>query len=177
MLKQIVLGVTAIAATFTAMPSAADAHPSRYQHQHQSYYDGYDRGYSNNDYYDGRGYARGYDRRGYDGNGYYGRGGYSRQRSYGGYNDGRYYGNRGYSDNRYYGNRGYYDDRGYGRRRCGSGTTGAIVGGAGGALVGRSIARGGRNYYGYRRGGNGTVGALIGGAAGALIGREIDRSC
>ena len=94
---------------------------------------------------------------------------------YGGYDRG-YYG-RGY-DRRYYGRSYGYRDRYYGRgyRRCGSGTTGAIIGGAAGALLGREIARGGRGYYRYR-GGNGTTGAIIGGAAGALLGREIGRSC
>jgi hypothetical protein len=38
----------------------------------------------------------------------------------------------------YYGRRHYYH---YRRHRCGSGTTGAIIGGAVGALVGRGIAR------------------------------------
>lgn len=61
-------------------------------------------------------------------------------------------------------------DRNY---RCGDGTTGAIVGGAGGALIGRAIGRGG-SYYSRN---DGTVGAIIGGAAGALLGREVGRSC
>jgi outer membrane lipoprotein SlyB len=56
------------------------------------------------------------------------------------------------------------DGRIYCRRS--NGTTGLIVGGAAGALVGREIA--GR--------GNRTVGAVIGGAAGALVGREVQRS-
>ncbi|MEL7218853.1 MAG: glycine zipper 2TM domain-containing protein, partial [Pseudomonadota bacterium] len=47
----------------------------------------------------------------------------------------------------------------------GNGTTGLIVGAAGGALLGRAIdTRGDR-----------TVGTLLGGALGAVIGREIDR--
>jgi hypothetical protein len=45
------------------------------------------------------------------------------------------------------------------------GTTGAIVGGIGGALLGRTIDTGGDR----------TAGTLIGGGAGALAGREIDR--
>lgn len=105
-----------------------------------------------------------YDDRGYYGDGYrrYRRGDYYRGNSRRGY--GNYYG-RGYG----------YNDRYYRGRRCGSGTTGAIVGGAAGALVGREIARDGRRYR--RGGGNGTVGAIIGGAVGALVGREVDRSC
>ena len=50
--------------------------------------------------------------------------------------------------------------------RRANGTVGMIVGGAGGALIGREIA--GR--------GDRTVGAVIGGAAGALVGREVARS-
>ena len=60
--------------------------------------------------------------------------------------------------------RGHYRDRRYHCRR-GSGTTGLIVGGAAGALLGREVDR-----YGVR-----LPGTIIGGAAGALIGREIDR--
>lgn len=83
------------------------------------------------------------------------------------YNSGYY--NQGY-DNGYY-DQGYSgrtwrgrDGRVYCRRS--NGTTGLIVGGAAGALLGRSID-GGRNR---------TVGTLIGGAAGALLGREVQRS-
>jgi hypothetical protein len=109
-------------------------------------------------------YARNYD--GY-GSGYYNRG----------YDNGYY--NNSYRDRGYYGNSYGYDRRYRRSHRCGSGTTGAIVGGAAGALLGREIARGsGRGYYGYgRHGGNGTLGAIIGGAAGALVGREVSRSC
>lgn len=57
-----------------------------------------------------------------------------------------------------------YRDRRYYCRR-GSGTTGLIVGGAAGALLGREVDR-----YGDR-----VPGTIIGGAAGALIGRELDR--
>jgi outer membrane lipoprotein SlyB len=66
----------------------------------------------------------------------------------------------------YYGRtyRDYNEDRRY-DRRC-SGTTGTIVGGAGGALLGRQVA--GR--------GNGTIGTILGGAAGALLGREVGKS-
>ncbi|MEM7666648.1 MAG: glycine zipper 2TM domain-containing protein [Pseudomonadota bacterium] len=54
-----------------------------------------------------------------------------------------------------------------GRYYCerGNGTTGLIIGAAGGALLGRAIdTRGDR-----------TVGTLLGGALGAVLGREIDR--
>jgi hypothetical protein len=67
---------------------------------------------------------------------------------------------------------GYYQDRSYqGRsyhrpyRRC-SGTTGTIIGGAGGALLGRELA--GR--------GDRTMGTVLGAAAGALLGREVGKS-
>ena len=91
-------------------------------------------------YYD-QGYQRSYN------NGYYGRSGY---------NNGAY-------ANQYYGrtNRHYY-----GHRYC-NGTTGTIVGGAAGALVGRSMdgPRGGR-----------ATGTILGGVLGALAGRSIDKS-
>ena len=47
-----------------------------------------------------------------------------------------------------------------------NGTIGIIVGGAGGALIGREIA--GRR--------NRTTGTIVGAAAGALVGREVARS-
>lgn len=54
-----------------------------------------------------------------------------------------------------------------GRYNCrrGSGTTGLVLGGAGGALLGREID-GGRDR---------TLGTILGAAGGALLGREIDR--
>ena len=76
------------------------------------------------------------------------------------------------NQNRYYGDgysgRSYGYDQAY-RPRCRSGTTGAIVGGAAGALLGRHIAGGGDR----------TLGTILGGAAGALGGRAItrDRHC
>lgn len=54
-----------------------------------------------------------------------------------------------------------------GRYRCRrpDGTTGLIIGGAGGALIGREVAgRGDRD-----------IGTILGAAAGALIGREVER--
>ncbi len=79
-----------------------------------------------------------------------------------GYSQSRY--DRSHRDDRYYGR----DDRYYGRnqyRRC-SGTTGTVIGGAGGALLGREIAG---------RGSRGT-GTILGAAAGALLGRQIGKS-
>lgn len=116
--------------------------------------------------------AQGYYDRGYYDRGYYDRGYYDR--GYG-YRDGY----RRYRRGDYYG-RGRYDDRRYysrSRYRCGDGTTGAIVGGAAGALIGRSIDRSDRRgrYGRYRD--SGTGGAIVGGLIGALVGREIDRDC
>ncbi len=75
--------------------------------------------------------------------------------------DGRYYEPRRVSrnDRVWQGNDGRY----YCKRD--NGTTGLIIGAAGGALLGRTIdTRGDR-----------TVGTLLGGALGAVLGREIDR--
>ena len=103
--------------------------------------------------------------------------------SYGYYDGGRYDRNyrgdryrgerydRRYSRNNYYGNRSYNGNRGHYRDRCGSGTTGTIVGGVAGALLGREVTRDNR---GYNRN-SGTTGAIVGGALGALAGRAIDR--
>lgn len=87
-----------------------------------------------------------------------------------GYN--RYYADRYYRDGRYYADRRltrrdriYYgsDGRYYCRRS--DGTTGLIIGGAVGALIGNQLDRGGSRV----------AGTLIGGTAGALLGRSIDR--
>ncbi len=76
------------------------------------------------------------------------------------------------AQSRYYDRNGNYvgptwrgDD---GRYRCRkpNGTTGLIVGGAAGAVLGHQIVS---------RGGDRTLGAILGGAAGALIGREVER--
>jgi outer membrane lipoprotein SlyB len=76
-----------------------------------------------------------------------------------GYYSSRY--ERSYRGDNHYRGRNYYR----GQRRC-KGTTGTIIGGAGGALLGREIAgRGSR-----------TTGTILGAAAGALLGREIHKS-
>ena len=167
MIKQIALAASVASMVFA--PTAADA---RHGHGSFSVYSGYGNGYGGY----GNGYNDGY------GNDY---GGYGQQ-SYGSnYNQGYYdqnynqgyYGqgyNQGYSNHGYYGQNGY-NQRDYGRNRCGSGTTGLIVGGAAGALIGREVSRSG-NRNSYHRN-NGTAGALIGGALGALAGRSIGRSC
>ena len=55
-----------------------------------------------------------------------------------------------------------------GRYRCkkSNGTTGLLIGGAAGALVGRAIDTQG----------NRTTGTIVGAAAGALLGREVERN-
>ncbi|MEA3044421.1 MAG: hypothetical protein QOH47_2259 [Sphingomonadales bacterium] len=72
---------------------------------------------------------------------------------------------------RYYRNGNYVgptwrDSQGRYRCRRSNGTTGLIVGGAAGALIGRSVD-GGRNR---------TTGTIVGAVAGALVGREIQRN-
>jgi hypothetical protein len=78
--------------------------------------------------------------------------------------DNRYYGrdryNDGYRGQTWRGNDGRY----YCRRD--NGTTGLLIGGAAGGLIGNGVA--GR--------GDRTLGTLLGVAGGALLGREIDRS-
>ena len=67
---------------------------------------------------------------------------------------------------------GYYHGRtwrdSHGRLRCKrpNGTTGLIIGAAGGALIGRAI-----DTHGER-----VTGTIVGAAAGALVGRSIDRN-
>jgi hypothetical protein len=69
-------------------------------------------------------------------------------------------------DDGYYNGRVWRDSQGRLRCRRSNGTVGIIVGGAGGALVGRAID-GGRSR---------TTGTILGAAAGAVIGREVARS-
>jgi hypothetical protein len=156
MLKKMALIAAATASTFAVMPVAAQA-----QYYGGSYNRGYNNSYSNgyNDSYRTDRYGRTYT---YD---RYGNRVYVNSGSYGGSNG--YYGQ---SSNYYGRNSGYYDQ---GYRRC-SGTTGTIIGGVAGALLGREVGRGGGSYY--SRGGSGTTGAILGGAVGALAGRSIDKS-
>jgi len=65
-----------------------------------------------------------------------------------------------------YSGRTWQDSRGRLRCKRKNGTVGLIVGGAGGALVGRAIDTRGER----------TTGTLLGAAAGALAGREIARN-
>lgn len=88
-----------------------------------------------------------------------------RYRDYRGYDDSRY----GYGDRYAYGEPIYRDTRVWrgddGRTYCRKrdGTTGLIIGGAAGALLGREIDK-----YGDR-----TLGTVLGAAAGALLGKEV----
>jgi len=84
----------------------------------------------------------------------------------------QYRGSYGYNQRAYYDEPVYRDTRTWrgqdGRYYCRkkNGTTGLIIGGAAGALIGRSMDRG------YDR----TLGTVLGAAGGALLGREIDRN-
>ena len=69
-------------------------------------------------------------------------------------------------DSGYYNGKVWRDSQGRLRCRRSNGTVGLIVGGAGGALIGRAVD-GGRHR---------TTGTILGAAAGALAGREIDRN-
>ena len=66
----------------------------------------------------------------------------------------------------YYKGRTWRDSHGRLRYKRPNGTTGLIIGAAGGALIGRAIDR-----HGER-----ATGTIVGAAAGALVGRQIDRS-
>lgn len=66
---------------------------------------------------------------------------------------------------RYYSGRTWYDSEGRMRCRRNNGTTGLIVGAAGGALLGRAV-----DTHGSR-----ATGTILGAAAGALLGREVER--
>ena len=66
----------------------------------------------------------------------------------------------------YYNGRTWQDSQGRTRCRRSNGTTGLIVGAAGGALIGRAIDTRGER----------TTGTILGAAAGALVGRSVERS-
>lgn len=92
-------------------------------------------------------------------------------RDYERYDDGRYYNNYG-AQQSYYGEPVHANTRVWqgddGRYYCrrSNGTTGLLIGAAGGALLGRQVA----GRYGDR-----TMGAILGAAGGALLGRAIER--
>jgi len=68
--------------------------------------------------------------------------------------------------NQYYNGKVWRDSQGRLRCKRPNGTTGLIVGAAGGALIGRAVDTRGER----------ATGTILGAAAGALIGRQIDRS-
>ena len=131
--------------------SAATWHPS--SHDQTSVYRDHD---DNDDNDDGDRWEHRRDR--YRGEsrynqGYYGQNNYQ-QPYYNNSNQQPYYNNQVWRGN---------DGRYYCRRK--NGTTGLIVGGAAGALIGRSIAGRGDN----------TLGTILGAAGGALLGRAVER--
>lgn len=113
--------------------------------------EGRHRGWSNRDRHDDRRDRRDYRRYAY-------RGGYQPQPYYQNYPSN--YGEPVYRNTRVW----QGDDGRYYCRRS-NGTTGLLIGGAAGALLGREVA--GRN-------GDRTLGAILGAAGGALLGRSID---
>ena len=70
------------------------------------------------------------------------------------------------AQSRYYSGKTWYDSQGRLRCKKPNGTTGLIVGAAGGALIGRAIDTRGER----------ATGTILGAAAGALLGREVERS-
>ena len=68
-------------------------------------------------------------------------------------------------DNGYYQGRTWRDSNGRLRCKRSNGTTGLIVGAAGGALIGRAVDTRGER----------ATGTIVGAAAGALVGRSIER--
>ena len=70
------------------------------------------------------------------------------------------------NSNGYYQGRTWQDSKGRLRCKRSNGTTGLIVGAAGGALVGRAIDTRGER----------TTGTVLGAAAGALLGRHVERN-
>lgn len=160
--KTALLALAVPGAMAAATPAFADGDHYRDGYRGDQYRGDQHRGeyrgdYRRSDTYRGD-YGRG-DRYGSGWGGY--RGAYNG--NYGG-NYGRYdgrYGEPVYASTRVWrGDNGNY----YCRRK--DGTTGLLVGGAVGALLGHEVAG---------RRGDRTLGALLGGAAGALLGREIDR--
>ena len=165
-MKKFIISAAMAAVAITAIPSGAIAQPTRAEREYRE-----DVRDARQDYREDRREDRRDDRRRakqraawqdynrYDYNRTDPRYGNYRAERY--YRDGRYYQSRqlSYNDRVYRGQNGQY----YCRRS--DGTTGLIIGGAVGGLLGNSIARGGSK----------TVGTIIGAGAGALLGREVDR--
>ncbi|MFM5929654.1 MAG: glycine zipper 2TM domain-containing protein [Novosphingobium sp.] len=145
MFKNAALALVAPGLLATAIPAQADDH--RYE----------DRGgWSQNDNWNhsDRGRHRGWRNEGrYDGNYGYG-------------NGGGYYGSR-YDEPVYRNTRTWRGDDGRYYCRRSDGTTGLLIGGAIGGVIGSQVA----GRYGDK-----TLGVILGAGIGALAGREIDRS-
>jgi hypothetical protein len=131
---------------FTPAPAMGEQRRNRDRDRYEDQWDRRDD--RREDRRDRRVYANGYERGYWDASRYYRQDNRRYQPRRLGRNDYIYRG----SDNRYYCKR---DD----------GTTGLIVGGMGGGVLGQIIAPGG-----YK-----TLGAILGAGAGALLGRQIDR--
>jgi hypothetical protein len=162
------LAVAPAAFTFTAAPAAAQTNAEErrwqdaqeryrvefenYLRERDRYMDSRRRNVRGGGYYDDRGYSSNFDESRFATN-------YDASRYY---RDGSQYRERVLTDEDevYRGSDGRY----YCRRS--DGTTGLIIGGAGGALLG-NVIDGGRNRVG---------GTLIGGALGALLGRSIEQN-
>lgn len=91
--------------------------------------------------------------------------GHARDQRYTNYNryDRQAYGQNYYGEPVYQNTRVWQGDDGRYYCRRSNGTTGLLIGGAAGALLGREVAR------------DRTLGAILGGAGGALLGRSVDR--
>ena len=146
-MRKFILAVSAL--SMIALPAAADAH----RHHGYDNENGYSRGDDQDDD-QGDEQQRGY----YQQQGYYPQQRYSQQQ---GYYQQQAYNNNGYNGRSY----------GYSRHRC-SGTTGTLIGGGAGALLGRSLGRG----SGYYHQNSGTTGTIIGGVLGALAGRQVGKA-
>jgi Ni/Co efflux regulator RcnB len=157
-MRNLLLAATLAATSLSAMPATAQDYHDGGQRQDQRYDDGRDHHDDRRDHRDDR--QRNWQQyRGYDYNRYEpGQTTYYADRYY---RDGRYYQPRrlGRNDRIYRGS----DNRYYCRRS--DGTTGLIIGGLAGGLLGNSLAGGGSR----------TLGTLVGGGAGALLGQSIDR--
>jgi Ni/Co efflux regulator RcnB len=143
-MKKLMIALAAAGLAVTAAPAAADPPSWAPAYGQRDRYDRDDRRYDRGDRYERR-----YDRR----DRYERRSVYDRQ--------GRYYEPRRLSrrDNMWRGRDGrYYCERD-------NGTTGLIIGAAGGAFLGRAVDTRGER----------TTGTILGAALGALIGRELDR--
>ncbi len=145
-LKTAALAVAATATLAGAMPASAQSGYYGYENgstYNQSSWNHGDRGRHRGWDKGERGYRGSYDNRGYDNRGY---------------DNGSY--NNGYNQQTWRGDDGRY----YCRRN--DGTTGLLIGGAAGAVIGSGIAG---------RGGDRTLGAILGAGVGALLGRQVDK--